>query len=170
MSNEVLFSEKQKFNQWWLWLILLSLNGLFLYGFFKQVINGEQFGDNPMSNTGLLFATCSIVLLSIFFLNISLQTVIKRDGVYVRFFPFHFRFRYYAWDKLTKVYVRQYSALKEYGGWGIRYGPSDKGVAYNVSGDKGLQLELSAHDKLLIGTNKSDELVETLRSIGQLKE
>ncbi|MBX2959059.1 MAG: hypothetical protein KF732_03800 [Flavobacteriales bacterium] len=66
------------------------------------------------------------------------------------------------------MYVRQYSPLTEYGGWGIRLGLFGKGTAYNVSGNKGLQLEFTNNKKLLIGTNKPNELTETLTKIGKL--
>ena len=72
--------------------------------------------------------------------------------------------------ELTKSFVRQYSPLTEYGGWGLRLGLFGKGTAYNVSGNKGLQLEFTDKKKLLIGTNKPDELSETLNKIGQLKQ
>jgi len=170
MDNEILFSERQRFKQWWLWLILLGINGLFLFGVFKQVINGQQLGDKPMSNTGLLIAASLTIIISIIFINFRLETIVKKDGIYVRFFPFHLKFKYYSWNNLTKSYVRQYSPVKEYGGWGLRLGLFGKGIAYNVSGDKGLQLEFKDNQKLLIGTNKSDELSETLNKIGQLKQ
>ncbi len=66
MNNEILFKEKQRFQQWWLWLIFLGVNLFFLYGVFKQVIGGQQFGDKPMSNTGLLIATGLTIILTIF--------------------------------------------------------------------------------------------------------
>ena len=170
MSNEILFSERQKFKQWWVWLILLGINGLFLFGLFKQIIDGEQFGDKPMSNVGLLIATGVTLLLTLLFLNLRLDTEIKNDGIYVRFFPFHLTFKHYNWDSLTKSFVRQYSPISEYGGWGLRLGLFGKGTAFNVSGDKGLQLEFSNHKKLLIGTNQPEELNETLSKIGQIKQ
>jgi hypothetical protein len=71
---------------------------------------------------------------------------------------------------LTKSYIRQYSAIKEYGGWGLRIGLLGKGTAYNVSGDKGLQLEFTTNKKILIGTNRADEITVTLNKIGQLKQ
>jgi hypothetical protein len=43
-------------------------------------------------------------------------------------------------------------------------------MAYNISGDKGLQLEFTDNKKLLIGTNKPEELNEVLSKIGQLKQ
>lgn len=170
MNEESLFKERQRFKQWWLWLILLGTNGLFLFGVFKQVIVGQQFGDKPMSNLGLLIATVLTILLTLLFVNFRLDTTIKKDGIYVRFFPFHLQFKHYPWDKLTKSFVRQYSPIADFGGWGLRLGLFGKGTAYNVSGDKGLQLEFTDNKKLLIGTNKPDELTEILKKIGQLKQ
>jgi hypothetical protein len=170
MEKEILFTERQKFNQWWVWLILLGINGLFMFGVFKQVFGGQMFGNNPMSDTGLLIATGLTILLTILFMNFRLDTQIKKEGNYVRFFPFHFSFKHYTWSALTKCYVRQYSAIAEYGGWGLRLGIFGKGTAFNVSGDKGLQLEFKTNKKLLIGTNKPDELTETLNKIEQIKQ
>ncbi len=170
MENEILFKERQKFQQRWIWFILLGINALFLFGVFRQIIGGQQFGNNPMGDVGLLIGTGLSIALTLLFANFHLDTTIKRDGIYVRFFPFHIKFRYYPWDSLTKSFVRQYSPLTEYGGWGIRLGLFGKGTAYNVSGDKGLQLEFSNKKKLLIGTNKPEELTEILNEIGQLKQ
>ncbi len=170
MSNNILFTERQKFKQWWIWLILLSVNGILIVGVFKQVIGGQQFGDKPMGNKELLIVTGLLLLLTLLFYILRLDTIIKQDGIYIRFFPFHIKFKYFGWDRMTKSYVRQYSPLTEYGGWGLRLGLFGKGTAFNVSGDKGLQLEFTDNKKLLIGTNKQDELTETLNKIGQLKE
>ena len=169
MENKILFSEQQKFKQWWLWVILLGINSIFIFGIFKQVILGEQFGDKPMSNTGLFIGFGGMLLLTILFLTFKLETIIKEDGIYFRFFPIHIAFRKYTWDKLVKVYVRKYNAITEYGGWGLRLGIFGKGNALNVSGNKGLQLEILNKSNLLIGTNKPEELTEILTKIGQLK-
>lgn len=163
MTDEILFSEKQRFKQWWLWLLLLGINGVLIYGIFKQIIIKEFFGNNPMSNLGLLITTAITLLITFFFINFRLETIIKKDGIYVRFFPIHSKYKYYPWKDLTAYSVRKYSPLKEYGGWGIRYGLSGK--TYNISGNKGLQLELSDQTKLLIGTNKPEKLKKVLSKI-----
>jgi hypothetical protein len=169
MNQEILFSEKQKFKQWWLLAILLSINALFMFGVCKQVILGQQFGDKPMSDVGLLTITGLFLLATILIFTSRLDTIIKSDGIYVRFFPFHLTFKHYKWNSLTKSFVREYSPITEYGGWGLRLGLFGKGTAFNVSGNEGLQLEFNGHKKLLIGTNKPEELTETLDKIGQLK-
>ena len=167
MENEILFSENQHFKQWWLWLFLLSMNVFALYGIFLQVIDGHRIGSNPMSNTGLIITSALILLLTIFLGICRLETQIKRDGIFVRFFPFHLTFRHYGWNKISKSFVRRYSPLGEYGGWGLRGFGKDK--ALNVSGNKGLQLEFTDNRKLLIGTNCPDEITEILIIIGQNK-
>ena len=70
---------------------------------------------------------------------------------------------------ISKVYVRKYSPLADYGGWGLRFSMSGQGKAYNVSGNVGLQLEFSNGKKLLIGTRKPDELSSVLNEMGQMK-
>jgi hypothetical protein len=170
MKEEIIFRERQKFRQWWLWFILLGVNALFLFGVFKQIIGGQEFGNKPMSDTELLIATGLTIILTVLFVNFRLDTIIKKDGISVRFFPFHLKFKHYTWNKLTKTYIRQYLPIAEYGGWGLRLGLFGKGKAYNVSGNKGLQLEFTDNKKLLIGTNKPDELTEALLKIGQFKQ
>ena len=93
MKKLILFSEKQKFKQWWLWVILLIVNGVILIGIFKQLITDQPFGDKLMSNLGLLLTAIPLLLITLLILNIRLNTLIKEDGIYVRFFPFHWSFK-----------------------------------------------------------------------------
>src|SRR5687767_831519 len=150
IEEQALFIEKQRFSQWWLWLILLGIDAMIIFGFIQQVIFGQPFGDNPASDTGLMLILGLVILLTIAFYLFCLETIIKPDGIYVRFYPFHTTYKYYSWEKISKIYIRQYSPIKEYGGWGVRLGLFGKGKAYNVSGNKGLQIVFSDNSKLLI--------------------
>lgn len=170
MTKGALFYEKQRFTQWWIWLILLPLNAVFIFGIYRQVIGGVPFGDKPMSDTGLLMASGLMLLLTIAMANIKLETYVRNEGLYVRFFPFHLKFRHFAWSHLVKIYVRTYSPVTEYGGWGLRLGIFGSGFAYNIRGDKGLQLQFPSGKKILIGTQKPDELSRILDEIGQIKQ
>lgn len=162
-----LFFEVQKFKQWWIWLILFGINGISLFGIYKQLILGEQFGNKPLSDLGLIIITTFILLFNFSFYLFKLETQIKTDGIYVRFFPFHRAYRFYPWDKLTKCYVREYSPLMEYGGWGLRGFGDNR--ALNVSGKIGLQLIFVDSKKILIGTQKPDQLKQILEKINQYK-
>ena len=166
MEKELLFKEKQYFRQPWLWIILIGLNGLFVFGLIKQIVFGSPFGSKTVSNNVLVIVTLVTFLLSFMFAQLRLETNITKDGIYVRFFPFQLTFKFYPWNKIKESFVRQYSPIGEYGGWGIR--GLGKNRALNVSGNKGIQLVTDDGLKLLIGTQKSDEATKVLEYSGHL--
>jgi len=170
MKNKILFSETQKFRQLWLLFLLLSTVGITILAIFFQINGNKHQIQDPIDRTGLIIAACSILLITLLFLYVKLETRITKEGIYVKFFPFHLKYKFYSWDSISKSYIRQYAAIQEYGGWGLRIGFFRKGKAFNVSGNKGLQLEFNNNKKLLIGTNKPDELHSILSKLGQIKQ
>ena len=77
----------------------------------------------------------------------------------------------YGGDDLSEYYARTYRPIWEYGGWGIRCS-FGKGKAYNVSGNKGVQLVFKSGKRLLIGSQRADELEEALSKLergGQIR-
>src|SRR6185437_4160602 len=117
----------------------------------------------------LLVPVIVVLLITLLFSVLRLDTEIREDGVYVRFFPLRVNFRKYPWEDIEKIFVRKYRPLLEYGGWGIRFSLSGNGRALNVSGNKGIQLVLPNNAKLLIGTNKPEEAALALSNSGHLK-
>ena len=87
-----------------------------------------------------------------------LKTKIDEHGIHYQLFPFHSKFKTKKWKEIKNIYVRQYNPIAEYGGWGIRYTLSKKGIAVNIKGNIGIQLELVNGEKLLIGTQKKDDV------------
>ncbi|MBB6002758.1 DUF6141 family protein [Arcicella rosea] len=170
MNTETLFSEKQRFNQIWVWLLLLIINWLF----FGELIKNEFFPDPPFIpkiyqfNIDFYIGAIFIVLTNVFFIIIKLETKIKADGIYVRFFPINLSFKFYAWEDLTICLVRAYNPLFDYAGWGFR--GTQKNRALTVSGNRGIQLVMKDGTKLLVGTKKPDEVTEVLKQLGQLKK
>lgn len=158
MEKNVLYSEVQRFNQWWIWLPLIGFNAFIGYGVIMQVVLNNQFGDKPMSNLGLiLFFGLSIALL-LLFMFIRLETIVGREGIFIRFYPFNLKYRYFKWVDVQRIYIRKYRPLFEYGGWGIKYSIIGKGKAITISGNIGLQIEFRNGEKLLIGTQNPDHI------------
>lgn len=170
LPDNTLYVEKQKLKQWWLWLLLLSVDGLLVFGVISKGLYGNFFGYTSMGYAELMIIVAVLLLANLLIFTIRLDTIISNSGIYVRYQPFHFKLKKYSWDSIVKCYVRKYSPIAEYGGWGIRSDLAGKGNAMNVSGNYGLQLEFSNGKKLLIGTNKPKELEEILVSIGQFKQ
>ena len=146
------FKEEQKFNQRWLWLILILMGVLPLIGIYKQLILGEKLGDNPMSDISLLIFSIIMFSLVGLFLIMKLKTSIDKNGINMHFFPFIKKS--VDWQQIKNVKVVNYGFV---GGWGIRLW-TKYGTVYNVKGDKGLEIVLKSGKKFLIGTQKETEL------------
>ena len=155
------FNEKQKFTQWWIWLFLILITIGCTYGAIQQLVFKIPFGTKPASDELLLVLCMVPVFMLLLFNLIRLDTRINSEGVFYKFKPFHFKEKLIAWSEIEKIYTREYKPIKEYGGWGIK-GSWKKGKAYNVSGNKGIQLELKNGKKILLGTQKPAEVDETL--------
>ncbi len=162
METKILFSEKQRFTQWWVWLILLGVLATPFYGLYHELQKAQPFSD-PSVNTGLILSLAVILPVTALFIFMRLETQISKAGFAVKFFPFHFKFRQFAWSDLEEIYVREYSPVSDFGGWGLRYSLSGAGKAYNVSGHQGIQLVFKNGKKLLIGTNKPEEAAAALK-------
>jgi hypothetical protein len=163
MRADRFFSEKQKFNIWFFIIPLIALNGFLLVGMILQLFYDKPMGNNPMGDVELVIFTIVIGLITAMLLNIKLETYIDKEGIKVRLFPFHIKWKQFTWSEISNAEVRKYKPLAEYGGWGLK--GLGKNRAYNVSGDMGLQLKFNNGKRLLIGTGKPKDLEVVLNSI-----
>jgi hypothetical protein len=166
MKNEVLFVEQQRLRQWWVWALLIAINGGLLFECFRYWQSYSEEIDPSGLDTSLLVAAALSLLVSFSILAMRLETRITEQGIYFRFFPFQIGYKHYPWNAISNAYVRTYSALAEYGGWGIRFGIFGRGMAFILGGNQGLQLELISTKKRLIGTQKPDEMAKIISEMG----
>ena len=160
----VLFREVQRFRQLWLWFIVLAISAIAIYSMIQQLVLGRPFGNNPGPDAlvlvvGILFG---LALPGLFY-TLNLTTEVREDGFYYRLFPFHLSFRRINGSEILRHEAVSYRPLRDFGGWGIRYGVAGK--AYNVSGSRGVQLHLIDGRHILIGSQKPDELTAALQLI-----
>ncbi|MFV0391428.1 MAG: DUF6141 family protein [Paludibacteraceae bacterium] len=165
MGDEILYFEEQSRKPWWLLLILIIVDVLMIYGCIQQLILGQPWGNNPVGDGVLVALTIFVLALTVIFFFVKLKTWICKEGIYMRYFPLVLKTKFFDWDSIDSIYVRQYSPVKEYGGWGYRFGLG-KSVAFNVSGNVGLQLILKNGKRVLIGTRKPDEINDVLLALG----
>ncbi|RLG14578.1 MAG: hypothetical protein DRN71_02890 [Candidatus Nanohalarchaeota archaeon] len=156
------FHEDQQFRQTWVWLLILPGTAIVWYITIQELIFNNPIGNSNGSNT-MTFILCIMfgILFPIFFYNLKLTTEVRNNGLYIRFSPIHLKFKKIPIDKETKHYIRTYKPITEYGGWGIKFGP--KGKVFNVSGNLGVQLEFTNGKKLLIGSQKPQQLDSAIR-------
>lgn len=144
MNN--VFKENQNFWTWWLCLLLFGLLGVEVYQSYIGYVE-----------TGVLtFAVSFWIMLTVvlLFALFRLKTTIDEDGIEITFIPFAYKKRW-KWDEIGKVYLRTY-ALTDFGGWGYRV--SSQGIAYNTRGKNGIQMILKNGRKIMIGTQRPEEV------------
>ena len=152
IDRTVVFREVQRFRQAWVWVLLL----LVLLALIVPVIGGSS---GPLVSLVMVLAGSGLIWL---FFVMRLVTEVRADGIYLGFFPFSSQKILYA--TIVGHRVREYRPIREYGGWGVRFNRS--GRAYTVSGNLGVQLELSNGKGLLIGTQDPDEFLRAIGTAG----
>ncbi len=155
------FKEIQKFTQPWILIVLvislaISANPI--------ITNWNSIVHQPILKSISFFSgTIIIFLVIIFLLKIKLITKIDERGIYYQFFPFQFKLICIPWETIDSCSIRKYNAITEYSGWGLRFSFFRKnGRAFTTKGTIGMQLELKNGKKILIGTQKKEELERTL--------
>ncbi len=164
-----IFTEVQRFRQWWVLLLVLFVSGIAWYGAVQQIVLKKPFGNNPAPDAVMIMIWAIFgVLFPVLFYSLKLVTELRYDGLYIRFFPLQFHSHKISFEEIKTYEIRTYSALKEYGGYGIRYGKNGK--AYNISGNRGVQFEFLNGKRLLIGTQKPEELIQAFDTVSGKRE
>jgi len=165
-ETELIYREEQRFALWLRWLVVVSMALVVPLSIFSLAKMPPEQGPPEILPIILLIVAGVFVPIAIaaLFGLLKLETEVRPDGLYVRYFPFHIHFKRFTADDLSEYYARKYKPILEYGGWGIRYS-FGKGKAYNVSGNKGVQLVFKNGKRLLIGSQRAEELEEAIRSI-----
>ena len=101
-----------------------------------------------------------VLVLLIFFALARLVIRVSPEGLDVEFRPL--TRRHIPLADIASCESRVYRPILEYGGWGIRSGWKG-GRAYNVRGNRGVQLTLRSGESVLLGSQRADELASVIR-------
>lgn len=161
----ILFEEKQRFTQWWLWTILilvaLLVSGIFINALYMQFVLGKPWGDKPMSDEGLIAftlfnVTLMAVMLMVFFSSV-LEVKVDKMGIVYRFFPLIRTERRIAREDIQHYEMKKYFLR----GYGIHYNlRGDKTI--NVKGTSGIEITTHNGKRLLLGTQRPEEFFYAL--------
>jgi hypothetical protein len=167
-----MFREVQRFwDSAWFMAMGLVLGGVLagtgVWGMVQQLVFGIPWGDRPVSDAGMMvmgpvFIVAGVLTL-LLYRWMGMITEVRADGFYYRFVPFHMVFQRIPFPAITRCEAVTYRPIMEYGGWGIRFGPS--GRAYNVRGNRGVRLEMEGGRKLLFGSQDPEALARAIISL-----
>lgn len=168
---DVLFHEEQRFRQFWLWILLLSVSVICTIAVTVAMFElakryGGIFavtGEDRWAFLGFLVGFTGALGVPLLFYFLRLTTTVRPDGLFIQFFLPHLHPRRISLDNVVSVKAVTYHPIAQYGGWGIRY--TWKGKAYNVSGNRGVRIDYSNGRHLLIGSQRPEELASAIRRI-----
>jgi hypothetical protein len=169
--SAVLFREIQRSRQWWLYVVIfmtcIATAGVFGYIFVMQVVLNHQIGDHPMSNNALTLTAILVIgvdaIIVWLVLASNMVTEVRPDGLFIRYYPFHPKFRKIPIENALSIEVVTYNPIADYGGWGLRYGKN--GRAYNPCGNRGVRITKDDGKHILIGSQKPEELLDAINYI-----
>ncbi len=163
-ANPPLFREVQHFRQWFFYVPILIVTVVVWWQFIQQVVLGHPVGESPIPNWLAWGLTLVFGLgFPAFAAIVRMITEVRPGELLVRLFPF--RATVIAVSDIAGMESREYSAMMEYGGWGIRVSRVH-GKAYNASGNRGVQLVMRDGRRILIGTQEAERLLDALLAAG----
>jgi hypothetical protein len=158
------FHEVQRFRQVLVWVLLGFIALLVWHNFIQQILLGAPMGSNPASD-GVLVVLWVVfgIGFPVWFYLMKLETRVSDGVLCFRFFPLHPRWKKIPADQIAGAMAITFRPFREYGGWGIRLGR--RGIAYTVSGDRGVIIRLKSGKSFVLGSQRAEELEVILRKM-----
>lgn len=158
MIDTILFKETQRFTQWYIWILLFGMLLIPVYGIIQQLVYKEPFGDNPMSDVGLVIFFFGMLAFCVLFRIMQLKTIVTKEKITAHFIP--------LFSKTIALENVAHAEIVTYGfvGYGIRFSKT-YGTVYNIKGNKGIALTLTNKKKFLIGTQQPHQLDDVIQSV-----
>ena len=100
------------------------------------------------------------IVMPLLFFTGGMEIEVSDGGIDLQALPLPLCRQHIDYSTIATYEARQYRPLLDYGGWGIRFGRGGK--AYTVSGQQGVQLVFKNGQRLLIGSQQPDQLVEAI--------
>lgn len=163
MATTTEFREVQTFRQPWLLAVLAATAAPMWLIAAQQLILREPVGERPAPDSAvfLLWAVFGVGF-PLFFSYLGLITEVRGDELRLRFRPLPAR--RIPWSSISSAEAITYRPLRDFGGWGIRYGRGGR-RAYNVSGNRGVELTLTDGKRIVIGSRRPDELQAAIATV-----
>jgi len=124
-----------------------------------QVILGHPWGTQPMSNANVIGWTVFLWLIYFRLITVRLVTEVRKGELVIAMRGL-WRSRCVPLDRIQSVEMITHDIASDYGGYGIR--STREGKAYVAGGTRGVRLTLAAGEKLVVGSQRPDDLAAVL--------
>ena len=151
MEN-VLFEETQRLSP----LIILAIVAAVLVGFGLVYWRTGGALSRPI---WMLLGGTAVFLAALVAMS-RMQTEVTADSVDISMF--YLISESIPHGQIAEHQVLEYRPLREFGGWGLRYGPS--GRAYSMSGSEGVRLVLDDGSQVTLGSQNAEALASAIET------
>ena len=160
MKGKLIFKEEQSFVGTWMWYLVIGIAILSVGG---TAVSLAYTADTE-GIIGLVITAVVTGGIIVLFFTSKLYISIDQNSLYYRYPPFVNSEKVITKDDVKEIYVRKYKPILEYGGWGYRF-RFRSGRALNVAGNVGLQFVAKNDKRILLGTQKPEELKQAVRRL-----
>jgi hypothetical protein len=126
-----------------------------------QVVLGHTWGKHPMSNGDVIGWTVFLWLIYFRLITVRLVTEVRQGELIVAMRGL-WRLRRVPLDRILSVETITHEIARDYGGYGFR--STRDGKAYVAKGGRGVRVTLAGGEKLVVGSDRPDELAQVLRT------
>jgi hypothetical protein len=150
----------QKIWLWVIWADLIFCGSLLTFVFYKT--DADLFSMLP----AISIALAAFAFIVWIFIRSKLIITIDSGGINYRYPIFKPKWKKILKDDIHMFAVKNYDAIFEYGGWGIK-NSKKHGRCITIQGDAGLLLELKNGERILIGTQNKDGFERAMKRLMQ---
>ena len=150
------FREEQRFE--WFWTAAMLVPPIIVgYGLYRQVWQGR-----PVGPAFLLWSAFVVtVVVAVWISQMKLVTEVHDDVLSIRFLLL-WPDRAIPWNQVRRAEVFTYRPIKDYGGWGVRWA-AGRGIVYHARGSRGVRMELVSGERVLVGSDRPEDLARAIR-------
>jgi hypothetical protein len=169
--NSVIFKEQQRFSNWILWLMIISLAVAVWFWFVATVIlstssaSGLEESITPVWFVVLVWVIAGIVIpVFVFLLRFDLQ--IENGEIKFQYFPFHLKPKRLSIKEIKNYKIVRYDPLGDYGGWGVQ--KKKNTIGYITPSNRGVIVLVENEMQLTFGTDQPKELYLAIDKVHKL--
>lgn len=155
----VLFHEAQSLRPRHTRLVLAVPPAALVFIAVRQLAFHQPWTHPTMTNGDVIFLTVLLVAVYIRLITVRLVTDVRTSDLCVGLKGL-WRMRRIPLSEVGAVAPVRFDATKDFGGYGIRSGA--RGTGYIASGDRGVEFELTDHQKILVGSQRPEELADKI--------
>jgi len=169
--NAVVFKEQQRFSNWILWLLLISMAVGVWFWFISSVVLGGSSSPGLQESIApdwfivLVWAIVGIIIPGFIF-TLRFDIEIQNGEIVFQYFPFHVKPKRLSIKEVQNYKIVRYDPLGDYGGWGVRKKVNT--IGYITPSDRGVIVLLDDEMQLTFGTDQPKELYLAIDKIHKL--